>query len=216
MSDDDLGYARKEDEDRTLYLRRTGFGRAGRDILSSRAVDAAGGAADPLRASSDREERGGLIAPRYGAQGAPPQTLQTLQRAHQKDARSPPFGGGGGFLDDSMDDLDEQNFGDSFDSPPRDRGGRDRGGDSSGGGKQADEQQQPAVVKMVKKAVLPPPKMPPPRGARPLHACRHAHVHGPVPLQLGLRAHAGDWQCALSKCARCAALARRALPMRLK
>jgi hypothetical protein len=167
MSDDDLGYARKEDEDRTLYLRRTGFGRAGRDILSSRAVDAAGGAADPLRASSDREERGGLIAPRYGAQGAPPQTLQTLQRAHQKDARSPPFGGGGGFLDDSMDDLDEQNFGDSFASPPRDRGGRDRGGDSSGGGKQADEQQQPAVVKMVKKAVLPPPKMPPPRGARP-------------------------------------------------
>ena len=135
MSDDDLGYSRKEDEDRTLYLRRTGFGRAGRDILSSRGA-VGGGAIDPMRSSSDREERGGLIAPRFGAQGAP---------ATMMDHR--------GGLDDSMDDLDEQNFGDSFDSPPRGSGrdhDRDDAGRGDGRGPSAGTKQaEPVVQKTV-------------------------------------------------------------------
>ena len=198
--DEDLGYARKEDDDRTLYLRRTGFGRAGRDILSSRAPPAH---ADDnlLRASSDKEERGGLIAPRYGAQGGP------RYEQYSDDDHSNSM---------DMDELDEQNFGDSFDSPPRnsqspswDRHSGDRMRGASGNDRNSDhddysdksvgqasgnaggsksENHEPT------KKILPPPKMPPPRGARPsaaVSAVRNQLGRAPPPGKPAPSGHGG-------------------------
>jgi len=167
MSSDDESYSRKaDDDDRTLYLRRTGFGHAGRSILAAPA---------PKMTLVSSPTGSKMLAPRFGAQGDPLRG----SRDYSDDDRD----------NYDMDEMDEQNMSSEFEvSPPRDNHRNDsrRSPNSSrsspnrnaspkrGEGKTQDDNSSPTKAK-----ILPPPKMPPPKGTRNASAARLQFAKAP-------------------------------------
>ena len=170
LSDDEDYGARKENDDRTLYLRRTGFGHAGRSILASDA---------PKRRNEPTSPMGSkMLAPRFGVSGdssrksPPPHThLEDPPRTYDMDA------------------MDEQNMSGEF-SPPRDHSRRSspsrHGSESrtaqqqqSNEGKSQEDPSGRGEPKSSQSKILPPPKMPPPKGARSASAARMQFAKAP-------------------------------------
>jgi len=193
MSDDDYPGASTKDDNKTLYLRRTGFGHAARSMLAS---------SDPPKRRNDSTSPMGskMLAPRFGAQGDP-----SRRSRNDSDEDNEPS-----YRDYDMDEMDEQNLSQEFDSPPRETS-RQRSspqqqrGESSPTrhveGKSQDNNNTNNTNSKPKPKILPPPKMPPPKGARNANAARMQFAKAPPKggKPAGARSAAAQYRAQLMK-----------------
>ena len=158
-SDEDSDYygSKTSDRDRTLYLRRTNFGQAGRNILTG-----GGAGIHDIRGDGDSDDDDNFSLPKYGRQG-PPRDAAGGSRDNSDHEERPALHPSDS-TSDALTRQEREKEEKETDVASSDHAGGQKWNEvDESEGKTKEEEKDRAR----KSKIMPPPRVPPPRGVRP-------------------------------------------------